>query len=117
MDKQQLFSKIESQHPTFSALSDRIWDKAELSLKEHQSMAEYVALLQELGFTAETGLAGVATAFSGSYGSGKPVIGNGTITFWEEVYTGRGRRHNTFLMMENLSDVARAQNAIASMER
>lgn len=75
MDKQQLFSKIESQHPTFSALSDRIWDKAELSLKEHQSMAEYVALLQELGFTAETGLAGVATAFSGSYGSGKPVIG------------------------------------------
>ncbi len=43
--------------------------------------------------------------------------GNGTITFWEEVYTGRGRRHNTFLMLENLSDVARAQNAIASMER
>lgn len=43
--------------------------------------------------------------------------GNGTITFWEEVYVGRGRRHNTFLMLENLSDVARAQNAISSMER
>ncbi len=43
--------------------------------------------------------------------------GNGTITFWEEVYTGRGRRHNTFLMLENLSDVAKAQNAIDSMER
>lgn len=43
--------------------------------------------------------------------------GNGTITFWEEVSVGRGRRQNTFLMLENLSDVERAQNAIASMER
>lgn len=43
--------------------------------------------------------------------------GNGTITFWEEVYVGRGRRHNTYLMLENLADVAKAQNAIDSMER
>ncbi|MBQ8504062.1 MAG: hypothetical protein IJ491_07285 [Clostridia bacterium] len=43
--------------------------------------------------------------------------GNGTITFWEEVYVGRGRRRNTFLMLENLPDVAKAQNAISSMER
>ncbi len=43
--------------------------------------------------------------------------GNGTITFWEEVYVGRGRHRNTYLMLENLSDVARAQNAINSMDR
>ena len=75
MNKKQLFSQIESKHSTFAALSDKIWDTPELSLKEHKSMAEYVALLTELGFTVETGLAGVETAFSGTYGSGKPVIG------------------------------------------
>ena len=75
MDKNQLLSGIETQHSLFTALSDRIWDNPELSLKEHQSMASYVQLLEKLGFTVETGLAGVETAFSGSYGSGKPVIG------------------------------------------
>lgn len=43
--------------------------------------------------------------------------GNGTITFWEQIYVGRGRHRNTFFMLENLRDVAQAQNAIASMER
>ena len=31
--------------------------------------------LTEAGFTIQSGLAGIPTAFSGSYGSGKPVIG------------------------------------------
>lgn len=75
MDKKQLFSQIVSKHAVFTALSDKIWDNPELSLKERKSMAMYVELLQELGFTVETGLAGVETAFSGTYGSGKPVIG------------------------------------------
>lgn len=75
MDKKELLSQIESQHSIFTALSDKIWDTPELSLKEHQSMAAYVELLTKLGFTVETGLAGVETAFSGSYGSGKPIIG------------------------------------------
>lgn len=43
--------------------------------------------------------------------------GNGTIIFWQEVYVRNGRRTNTYMMLENLSDVARAQNAISSMER
>lgn len=75
MDKKQLLSGIEAQHEVFTTLSDQIWDNPELSLKEHRSMARYVELLKKLGFTVETGLAGVETAFSGSYGSGKPVIG------------------------------------------
>ena len=42
--------------------------------------------------------------------------GNGSIFFYEEVYTRRGRRHNTYIVLENLKDVAHAQNAISSME-
>ena len=42
--------------------------------------------------------------------------GNGTILFCEEVYTRRGRRHRTYFALENLADVAEAQNAISSMD-
>ena len=42
--------------------------------------------------------------------------GNGTILFWEDVYTRRGRRRSTYIALENLKDVAQAQNAISMME-
>lgn len=43
--------------------------------------------------------------------------GNGTIFFIEEVYTRSNRRHRTYFMLENLPDVAQAQNAVSMMER
>jgi hypothetical protein len=42
--------------------------------------------------------------------------GNGTILFCEEVYTRRGRRHSTYIALENLKDIALAQNAVSMME-
>ena len=52
-----------------------IWEYAELSMEEKQSAALYKKVLTELGFHVEDKVAGVPTAFSGSFGSGKPVIG------------------------------------------
>ena len=75
MDKQALFARIDETQEKFIALSDRIWEKPELSLREYGSMETYLAFLQAEGFAVETGLAGVPTAFSGRYGSGRPVIG------------------------------------------
>lgn len=43
--------------------------------------------------------------------------GNGTILFSEDVYTRRGRSHRIYFMLENLADIAQAQNAVSSMER
>ena len=43
--------------------------------------------------------------------------GNGTIMFCEETYTRRGRRHHTYIMLENIKDIAYAQNAISQMDR
>ncbi len=43
--------------------------------------------------------------------------GNGSIFFYEEVYTRRGHRHNTYIVLENLKDVTHAQNAISMMEQ
>lgn len=42
--------------------------------------------------------------------------GNGTLLFCEDVYTRRGRRRSTYIALENLKDVAQAQNAISMME-
>lgn len=42
--------------------------------------------------------------------------GNGTLLFYEDVYTRRGRRRSTYIALENLKDVAQAQNAISMME-
>ena len=75
MDKKELYAYIDENKGIFEELSDKIWGFAEISLKEHESAKAYKALLEELGFKVETGLAGVETAFSGTYGSGKPVIG------------------------------------------
>lgn len=43
--------------------------------------------------------------------------GNGTILFSEETYTRRGRRHHTYIMLENLKDIAQAQNAVSMMDK
>ena len=56
-------------------LSDALWDAPELSLLEYKSAARYCEVLRELGFTVTEKLCGIDTAFSGSFGSGRPVIG------------------------------------------
>ena len=75
MNKQKLYEIIEEKAPQLTALSDKIWEYAELSMLEYKSAAEYCALLKEQGFAVEEGICNVPTAFSGTYGSGKPVIG------------------------------------------
>ena len=75
MDKKLLYDYIDAHADTFVGVSDKIWEFAELSLKEFRSAALYCDVLRENGFTVEENLCGVPTAFSGSYGSGRPVIG------------------------------------------
>ena len=59
----------------FTGVSDTIWAHPELSLKEFESAKLYCDTLRKYGFEVEEGIAGVQTAFSGKYGSGRPVIG------------------------------------------
>ena len=57
--------------------NDAIWGYAELAFHETKSAALLEKLLEENGFTVQTGLAGIPTCFTGTYvkGSGKPVMG------------------------------------------
>lgn len=75
MDKQTLYTIIEEKSPILTALSDKIWEFAELSMLEYKSAAAYVQILKEEGFEVTENLCNIPTAFCGSFGSGKPVIG------------------------------------------
>ena len=72
---QELCGFIDDNAGTFEALADEIWENPELSLKEFQSAAAYCRLLRNLGFEVTENLCGIPTAFCGSWGSGRPVIG------------------------------------------
>ena len=75
MDKNFLYDRVESAAQIIRDVSDKIWEYAEISMEETRSAALYKKVLGELGFTVEDKVAGIPTAFSGSYGSGRPVIG------------------------------------------
>ena len=75
MDKQILYSCVDDKSPRILGLSDQIWDYAELSMLENKSAKAYAEVLKAEGFLVETELCGIPTAFSGSFGSGRPRIG------------------------------------------
>ena len=73
--KQSALSSVEEHAALYCDLADRIWENPELSLKEFAAAELYCKTLRELGFTVEEGICGIKTAFSGSFGSGRPIIG------------------------------------------
>ena len=73
--KQAVNSYIDEHASLFTDVSDKIWEYAELSLKEYRSAKLYTDLLKEHGFRVQEKLGGMDTAFCGSCGHGKPVIG------------------------------------------
>ncbi len=68
---------VEEEAERILAANDRIWEFAELPFHEDKSAGLLCGLLEESGFTVETGLAGIPTCFTGtfSFGSGRPVMG------------------------------------------
>ena len=59
----------------YKSITNEIWNNPELSLKEFKATELYCKVLREHGFTVTEKLCGIDTAFCGSFGSGKPVIG------------------------------------------
>ncbi len=75
MGKQIAWNEIEKTAQEIFDASDKVWDYAETAFLEHQSMKVLCDILRKEGFEVEEGIADVSTAFKGTYGSGKPVIG------------------------------------------
>ena len=74
-DKLKALSVIEEHADLFQGMADEIWENPELSLKEYRAAELYCGKLRELGFTVTENLCNIPTAFCGSFGSGRPVIG------------------------------------------
>lgn len=74
-EKRRAIEAIEAKKELIDYVADHIWEFAELSLKEFKSAALYEEILEKEGFQVEKGICNIETAFSASYGSGRPVIG------------------------------------------
>ena len=73
--KKELLNSIDEKTSDLTSLSDKIWEAAEVAFREDKS-AEYLMEYAEAnGLKVEKGLAGMPTAFTATYGEGKPVIG------------------------------------------
>ena len=74
-EKQAAVAAIEKKADLVAQVADEIWSFAELSLQEEQSADLYCRVLEQEGFKVERGICNIPTAFSASYGSGRPIIG------------------------------------------
>ncbi len=75
MSIEKIVEIINSKAEKLTHASDNVWEYAETAFVENKSMEELCALLESEGFKVEKGIGDVPTAFSGTFGSGKPVIG------------------------------------------
>ena len=70
-----ILSAIEAKREVLNATADFLWDHPETAFTEFESAKYICDVLRSEGFTVEENVAGIATAFKGTFGSGKPVIG------------------------------------------
>lgn len=73
-DKQKVISTLQGKTDYYGAISKKIWDYAEVGYQETKSSALLQDELKKAGFSIQSGVAGIPTAFIATYGSGKPVI-------------------------------------------
>ena len=73
--KKDILNSIEEKTLELTSLSDKIWEAAEVAFREDKSAEYLIEYAEANGLTIERGLAGMPTAFTASYGKGKPVIG------------------------------------------
>ena len=73
--KREIVASVENRRAQLIDMSDQIWGFAEVAFEENRSAKLLADYAEKQGFRVERGLAGMPTAFTAEYGSGKPVIG------------------------------------------
>jgi aminobenzoyl-glutamate utilization protein B len=74
-NKTAVIQSVDKHQQELIAASDHIWSYAETALKEYKSSKELADYAESQGFKVNRGVAGMPTAFTAEYGSGKPIIG------------------------------------------
>jgi len=73
--KDAVIKSIQNHESALIKLSDEVWSYAETALRETKSSKALADYAEAQGFTVKRGVAGMPTAFTAEYGSGKPIIG------------------------------------------
>src|SRR5580692_634900 len=73
-DSDSVLARVAAHADRFGNVSRQIWETPELGFHENKSSATLQNELRSNGFEVHSGIAGMSTAFTASYGSGKPVI-------------------------------------------
>ena len=74
-NKKAIINSLENKRERLIEISDNIWEAAEPALLEFKSSKYLSDYAEENGFTVERGVAGIPTAFTAKFGSGRPIIG------------------------------------------
>ena len=70
-----VLARVAAHSDRFGTISRQIWESPELGFREAKSSALLRDELRSAGFVIQDGVAGMPTAFTATWGSGKPVIG------------------------------------------
>jgi aminobenzoyl-glutamate utilization protein B len=73
-EKEELLKQMDARAGHYGDVSRKIWEFAEVGFKEHKSAELLMSELRQAGFTVQDNVAGMPTAFTASWGQGKPVI-------------------------------------------
>ncbi|MGH6891947.1 MAG: amidohydrolase, partial [Dongiaceae bacterium] len=73
--RDEMLRKMDERADHFGQLSRRIWEFAEVGYKEKQSADLLKSELRAAGFQIQENVGEIPTAFTATYGGGKPVIG------------------------------------------
>ncbi|MBI3789596.1 MAG: amidohydrolase [Gemmatimonadetes bacterium] len=76
--KAEAISKIDGRAKLIQEIIDQIFSYGELGMQEFETSKYLTGLLEKNGFTVVRGVAGIPTAWTALWGSGKPVIGLGS---------------------------------------
>ena len=73
--KSEMYETINERQQTSWETAKQIWNWAEPGYQETKSSALLIKTLRSQGFDIKSGVAGMPTAFTATFGKGKPVIG------------------------------------------
>ena len=73
--KDAVIKSIQNHEMELIKLSDEVWSYAETALRETKSSKVLADYAEAQGFNVKRGVAGMPTAFTAEFGSGKPIIG------------------------------------------
>ncbi|RBW68437.1 amidohydrolase [Bacillus taeanensis] len=75
MSKETLLQWMTANETKFTAMAQKIWEHPEVAYEENYASKLQKVKLKEEGFSIQSSIGSIPTAFVAEYGSGKPIIG------------------------------------------